>query len=264
MGNASEHSGITDVSDERIVVLSPFFLLEHEVDVAALRAGPLDETQAGAWSGQLVGVNASDWCTFTLAKGPHESLPANCISWQGAREYCQGHGADLPTEAQIEYASGALESSFYVWNQDVPVCSSAVYGLGAIFDPSSADGSCMPSAASHPSPQDAIGYPLATDRADAGLDTLALPGGNVTDLAGNLGEWALDWIQTETEPCWSAAKVYVDPVCTTQGTLIPGERSVRGASFVSNAGELPAARRDAIDPTTITPVIGFRCARPGD
>jgi formylglycine-generating enzyme required for sulfatase activity len=44
--------------------------------------------------------------------------------------------------------------------------------------------------------------------------------------------------------------------------LFPSQRAVRGASFVSAAGELAAARRDALDPTTITPVVGFRCARP--
>jgi len=112
------------------------------------------------------------------------------------------------------------------------------------------------------SPEAAIGYPLATNRASFGRDALTLPTGTVVDLAGNLSEWALDWFQGPSEACWSSEKVYENPLCNIPGMLFPSQRAVRGASFVSAAGELAAARRDALDPTTITPVVGFRCARP--
>jgi formylglycine-generating enzyme len=264
MGSASVNQGLSAANDERIVVLSPFFLDATEVDVASLRAGPADFTQIGAWSGEYQGVNADDWCTFTTGAGPHDALPASCISWQGARTYCQGHGADLPTEAQLEYVLGGLSSSDFVWGglDPPPACSDAVWGLGTVFD-TSADGTCMPSSSSHPTAEAAIGYPLATSRSSFGRDVLSLPSGKLTDLSGNVAEWALDWFQAQTEPCWSTAGVYANPLCATQGTLFPDQRSVRGASFVSPAAELSAARKDGIDPTTITPVIGFRCARSG-
>src|SRR6202044_847618 len=108
-GGLLQGGGETDAI-ERIVVLSPFFLSAHEVTVSELRAGKLDMTQIASWSGSLSGDESSDWCTITTSPGPHESLPANCITWQGARDYCLAMGGDLPTEAQLEYVMSGLVS----------------------------------------------------------------------------------------------------------------------------------------------------------
>ncbi len=265
-GDAVQGGGETQAAPH-IVVLSPFFLDEHEVTVAELRSGKTDFSQLGGWSGSLSGadpVNApNDWCTYTVAPGPHETLPTNCITWSGARLYCQGVGADLPTETQLEYVMSGLQSASFPWGSGTPACADGVWGRGSVWLPDSL-APCLPRAGAGVSAQDLIGYPQAVDRPMDYRDELALTGGTLQDLFGNLSEWAQDWLQAPSESCWSAPGVLTDPVCTTPSKLVlPVTRTIKGGNFTDSAVNLVASIRDGFDPTTFTPLVGFRCARPG-
>jgi len=266
MGNAIDRRGPTSADRSRLVVLAPFFLGAHEVTVAEMRQVPRAEPRPTFFSGVYEGSELEDFCTYTATPAEHESLPVNCVTWSAARAYCRAHGGDLATEAQHEYVNSALQSFDYIWGRDLVTCDAAVWGRGGGAPLSAvlaADSSCIPKRLGPGiTARDLIGYPRASDRQDVGRDELDLPTGRVRDLAGNLEEWALDYFQTQDEPCWSQrAGALVDPVCSSPGKLGP-LRAVRGASWTSTRGELLASTRFTADPSTWHPRRGFRCARP--
>jgi formylglycine-generating enzyme required for sulfatase activity len=250
---------------QRLVVVSPFYLDAREATVASYRAAGVPPGGVVFWSGDSLGDEYEDWCTYPPAPDPaREPLPVSCVSWDSAHAYCKKHGGDLPTEAQAEYVGGGLQSSLYVWGLDQPRCSDAVWSRARSDVPNFGGFHCAQDLA----PGD-IGGPqaLAEDAVAGALasprlrDWLVLPTGDVFDLAGNLAEWALDRYNRQDEPCWSHAGIFVDPLCDTPG--IDGDlRATRGGSWGSDATGLLAARRHANPPLQGALANGIRCARP--
>jgi formylglycine-generating enzyme required for sulfatase activity len=239
----------------RLVVRSPFFVDRTEVTVASLRASnPGSGVQP--WAPNPAGVPTyHDFCTYTykaMATGPSEDLPVNCLDWATARAHCVGRGGDLLSEAQYEALAGGLSSTLYVWGDDDPACGEAVYADGGAGYYSGADGDCRQP-----------GTPGGALLAGSGArDTLALDGGAVLDLAGNLSEWAVDQWNREDEPCWSSPGVYIDPVCNQPSKADGADgRRVLGGHWLRPGPQLRAALRSWTQATNIGPWIGFRCAR---
>ncbi len=246
---------------QRIVLLSSFYVDAREVSVADFRAWPGAMSSALAWSGSGAGTALRDYCTFTAAPSPHDSAPVNCVTWDGARDYCNARGADLPSEAELELLAGGRAGHLFPWGDDFPACGDAVWGRGG--------GGSVPDVAAFASPcatgTTAAGHaPEATVRADYGRDVLALPsGGSVYDLAGNLAEWTRDAWNRQTSSCWAprAPNVFVDPTCTEGAADLPALHPTRGGAWLVSAGELASARRIGVRPTNQLPSVGFRCAR---
>lgn len=239
-------SGEYEGSNERLVVLSPFFLDAREVTVASFRASGLAIRLSpnGPSNNPYEAGGAIEPCMFTSKPGKNDERPVNCISWHLARQYCQSLGRDLPSEAQWERAAGALRSEPAVWGSDPPSCADAVFAqqLGD---------TCSSTFAS---PK--IGGSGARDR-------LALGDRAVLDLMGNVSEWMVDQWNRDTEPCWGPG-LFVDPVCDTESTETSPARSYRGGAFDSPPSLLRAAIRGRIAGETlaVAPEVGFRCARP--
>jgi formylglycine-generating enzyme required for sulfatase activity len=262
MGNARVRgSALGDANDRRrLVVVSPFYLDATETTVAQYRGfddGSLHELYA--WSGNDAGNDWRDFCTFTPAPGPHDDKPVVCVSFEGARAYCQARGAELPTEAQIEYAASALESRLFVWGSDEPACEDAVlqrfgYGLFA-----GLKNACTP-------PLPPGGVELVGSRIDPPrLDRLELEGGTLFDVIGNATEWALDLWNRQGEPCWYQGGVLMNPLCN-QPSPSEGEsyRVFRTGSWVVGPRQAAAAYRSPLIGSIDVGQgidLGFRCAR---
>lgn len=252
---------------QRLVVLSPFYLDTREVKVGELRAWlatqPPEMDTVPRRSADR--SNENYFCTYTdVATADSEERPANCVSWELAQAFCEDHNASLPSEAQFEYASSELRSALFVWGADeAPLCEAAVWGRGGV-EGSVIEGvgnnDCL-SLGGDDGPQ-TLPVELAARDATRLTDRLEISGATVFDLAGNLQEWVVDRYNKQDEPCWSRAdtNIFVDPVCSTPGTL--GGHSVRGGSWVQDRAFLRAAYRTNREPLQSQAyVVGFRCAR---
>jgi len=257
MGNPQATSVLTgnEGTSVRLVVLSPFFLKKTETTVGEYRASGLGSVSV--WTGSMAGTMDDDWCTYTTASrpcdgsGPCGAFPLNCILPSVARAFCQKRGGDLPTEAQYEYAAGALQGRAFVWGEDQPTCPDAVYAQGGNGIVAAATSAC-PSPTTHGGPRP----PGA-----GGRDTLSIGGGEVLDLAGNLGEWVRDTWNRQTESCWAPPGIYKDPVCTKPSTLdVGGWLPWRGGEWLT-LEPLYAASRAISTPNVGSIQVGFRCVR---
>jgi len=250
MGNPRlrfQYGTLGDRADvRRLVTLSPFFLDSTEVTVSAYRSFA---SNAIPWAGGD-GSAVFDYCTFTAKPGPHENWPVTCLTRAKARDYCNARGADLPTEAQFEYAASALRGALFVWGEDDhPSCEDAVLDRGGYRIP---NGPCAP-AVGLPT-VDVVGSKVDPPR----RDRLELDGGTIFDLVGNANEFVGDTFNRQDEPCWSAGGVYVDPLCATSGAQIP----LRGGSSLEFAFAAAAAQRFPVAASAYSYGTGFRCASP--
>lgn len=220
---------------ERVVVLSPFFLDRTEVTVVAMRAARV----ARVIDDPVEANPSRPECIYTAEPGKDDDRPVNCLSWQRARAFCEKNGKRLPSEAEYEYAAGALVSRAFPWGGDLPACADAIHG-----------GKECPNAKG----------PLVAG--SGARDRVVFGGAVVVDLAGNLRELALDRFRRGDEPCWGTG-VLVDPVCERDPPETEIARSVRGGSYRDEGTLLRAAQRGFIENErfAISELVGFRCAR---
>lgn len=232
-------------SEERLVVLGPFFLDAHEVTVAQYRASGLaDLLPDGTSTNPREAEGGIDNCTYTSEPGSFEDHPVNCLSWTKAAEYCETMGKSLPSEAQFEFAASGRRTLAFVWGSDEPRCDEAVYGR--------TEGS----ACEH--------VPAGTAPIGSGLrDRLAIDQG-IVDLAGNVREWTADRWNSIDEACWQDSLLF-DPVCDEPSPTIANARVTRGGDWESDTLSLRAALRTYIgnEQFAVSARIGFRCSRPG-
>lgn len=236
----------------RLVVVSPTWFDVDEASVSASRETMLEEG-AVPWSGSSRGELFTDFCTFTQAPGKNERLAINCLSWPNARNHCLAKKKELPTEAELEHAAGALASRRFVWGDDPPQCEDAVFGRGGVGYLATIVSPCR-SGVFAPG---CVGPSCARRR-----DVLTLGDVAIRDLAGNVAEWTLDVFDSQDEPCWSAGGVRRDPSCNAKDTLGKA-RTVKGGSWISQGNALAASGRQGRPIREFDPGIGVRCVRPG-
>jgi sulfatase modifying factor 1 len=240
LAGAPEYQG----ANERLVLLSSFFLDRNEVTVRAFRASGLAERLGTGKVYNPQPASAASLCTYEEHEGANEGLPVNCLTWRLARAYCEKQGKRLPTEAELAYASSALGTASFVWGEKVPSCGEAVFGQGGACGSSEVGSSVVGSGT---------------------IDRLPLPSGELVDLAGNVMEFASDFWQLDAEPCWKGSGVLTDPRCDAPSSMDRVGRSVRGGHFADPPMFLRAALRTSIEGESkaVSDRVGFRCARDG-
>ncbi|HZS40791.1 MAG TPA: SUMF1/EgtB/PvdO family nonheme iron enzyme, partial [Polyangia bacterium] len=231
-----------DADQERLVVLSPFFLDAREVTVADYRAVAAALNEDKPPEHPDPGNSTSDlltWCTWSTSPLDRELLPLNCTLHSTAVNYCGFKHKLVPTEAQLEFAaSGRGRELGYVWGSDDPTCADAVFGRGGVGPFISIDPECLPNGS--------IGLPLPPG--STARDRVRLPGASqdVVDLAGNMAEWARDKWSRQDEAFWSQGGVFHDPVANVDSPADGGDLgtyATKGGYFQSLPLELRAGFR---------------------
>jgi formylglycine-generating enzyme len=166
--------------------------------------------------------------TWTDTPGGNEDRPINCITWYEAFAFCVWDGGFLPTDAEWQNAAaGGAEQRAYPWSDP----------------PSSTTIDCT-----HANSFDCVGAPDLVGRASPVGDG---PWDHA-DLAGNLGEWVLDW----------HASTYPVATCDDCANLTPGTtRAQRGGSFRDPDTYVRVASRLMGAPAGRGSTVGVRCAR---
>jgi len=153
-------------------------------------------------------------------------LPVTFVNHDDAQAFCRFRDARLPSEAEFERAARGRSGRLYPWG-DLYNSRASNHGRLAL----------LPN-----EPDDGYAELAPVGRFPAGRT----PEG-VLDLAGNVAEWMSD--RYRERPGDASSKPGV------------GEWVVRGGSFESAAPFLRGAARRGVSRGTVSPTIGFRCAR---
>lgn len=164
--------------------------------------------------------------TWDHKQGLNRGLPINCVSLYLAYEFCVWDGGRLPTEAEWNFAAaGGDEQREYPWSTPTNSgldANHAVYGFST-------------------------GLPQ-----EVGTKLLGNARWGQSDLAGNVGEWTLDYFSS----------LYPSSECNDcLDTTEQPTRAVRGGGYRFNASTQKVAVRRAFESGSSLPYIGFRCAR---
>jgi sulfatase modifying factor 1 len=185
-----------------------------------------------SWNVRLVeagGLPAALKCggeSWTDARGDHENLPINCVTWFESFAFCAWDGGFLATEAEWNFAAaGGDEQRVYPWS--VPPTSATIDDSDAVF--CGATCALQPVGSRSPKGDGRWGH---------------------AELAGSVWEWTLDWWEDYVDPC-------VDCATVTSGMY----RTARGGGFKSLPSVLVVAARVQGTPSERDSFFGARCAR---
>ncbi len=160
--------------------------------------------------------------TYSEQPASSDELPINCVDWYEAQAYCIWRGGRLPTEAEWEFAAaGGDENRLYPWGEAAPTPERAAV---------------------------AVSGPVETGTLTAGVGRYGH-----YDLAGNVWEWALDWLDPGA---YDREIECPDCLPSSQGT----HRALRGGAWSYPAVAARAATRSGELPEERSRAIGFRCA----
>lgn len=227
------------------VELSPYCIDPFEVSNVQYRAC-VDARVCVAPQGSLSNTGRANY----FRDPQFDSYPVVGVTWQDAMTYCAQDDRTLPTEAQWERAArggcelgGSAsecepESDFrtYPWGEALPTCTEAN------FSKNGGESGCLSDSTAD------------TDRVESRLEGLSPYG--LYNMAGNVAEWIFDFYSSSAYEDFVATPVS-DPSGPTQGE----KKVVRGGSYSDTSPLLRTSARSASVSTTVSPDLGFRCAR---
>ena len=158
--------------------------------------------------------------------------PANCVTWHGAKAYCEWLGKRLPTEAEWENAAKSGKVQIYPWgNTPVASCDNTVM---------KGEASGCGSNSTFPAGSKAAGVSV----------------NGIYDLSGNVAEYTGDWYEKKFYSTEEAA------LADTHGPAEPEKdkyKVIRGGSYIYGESHTRASFRSAakLDDPAID--FGFRC-----
>ena len=216
--------------------------LNHGAGLASAGGDGFEPGWAAADTVQLA-ATVADWetrlaCepsfhTWTDQAGANEQRPINCVSWYEAYAFCIWDGGFLPSEAEWAFAAaGGDQQRAYPWGSTNP-------GTG--------DGYLVSDCAYPPGSNGCTGV---ANIAPVGTAVQGAGRWGQMDLAGDLGEWILDWYAPYVSPC-------ADCAFLTDYSY----RVFRGGSFGTDVEDIFPWARDGDVPASRNAFHGFRCAR---
>ena len=172
----------------------------------------------------------SDKCN--IGNPERKNHPANCVTWHGAKAYCEWLGKRLPTEAEWENAAKSGKAQIYPWgNEPAASCDNTVM-----------KGSANGCGSNTTSP---IGSKVA-----------GVSEQGVFDLSGNVSEYTEDWYEKKFYSTEEASKADTQGPAEPEGDKL---KVVRGGSYVYGENRARASFRGSakLDDPAID--FGFRC-----
>lgn len=191
--------------------------------VVELDAFEIDRTEVT--QGQYTACVNADACEPPSCEWDCDAtdLPATCVRFPDALDYCAWAGKRLPTEAEWEKAARGSDGLKFPWGNQDPDCTLVnMVGCGDVATPVGS----FPDGAS--------------------------PFG-LLDMAGNMVEMIADWY----DPAYYQRAPTTNPTGPESGTRFGG----RGGGFKSEATWHRASKRDWYVATDAGASLGFRCAR---
>lgn len=221
----------------RVRITKGFYLSKYEVTNAQYAAFLNAHGSLYDGDGQQMIYPDDNYCKIEQAGGgwraeeSWENHPVVCVTWYGAKAYCDHYGLRLPTEAEWEYAARGAEGRNYPWGNtwDHTKCVNW-YNRGPAYDANTGPGTM------------AVG---------------SIPAGDswcgASDMAGNVWEWCADW--------WDDDYYDVSPVDDPAGPATGKYRLLRGGSWYNYLDGCRSAYRYCYFPFHRYDNFGFRAAR---
>jgi formylglycine-generating enzyme required for sulfatase activity len=236
-----------DPVPEHVVQLAPFALDADEFTVGSVRDLVLHRGLPEPLARDPNFDSDNGPCTYISSTDPtNDTMPANCVMWFIADLACMMLGKRLPTEAEWEYAARNLtQETPYPWGSDANACAYAMVGRGRY----------LRSEATNCEVEN--GFSIGPVAGGSPLDRTSL---GLANLGGNVGEWAQDFFNPYSAPCWNPprSRLLVDPMC---GESNPGGlRSYRGGSWDQVPGSSLGYVRGFSPGSWSDLNVGFRCA----
>ncbi len=268
MGDPFNEGG-TDERPVHTVTLSSFQMSKHEITNAqfaqflnAARAQNKLKVVNGVIYAITDSSNSQPWCDTSTSSSYSQTVisgggysvktrdgrsqvndPVVCVSWYGAKAFCDFYGYKLPTEAQWEYAArGGLSGQRFPWGTNINHSYANYRANGSAY---TYDTSPYTTYTYHPT------YNTGTYPYTSPVGSFAANGYGLYDMSGNVWEWCSDWYGAYSSASQS------NPSGPTTGS----NRVLSGGSWTSVAGICRVAGREWYIPGNRNYCVGFRVCR---